>query len=287
MTMKDHALAYAQRGWAVFPLTPGMKIPIAGSNGLKDATTDPAIITAWWTRTPNANIGIATGKSSGVWVIDIDMKKGKDGAASLKAFAEQHADTPAPTQRVRTPSGGAHLYIAYDVRVPVRNRADVLTGVDIRGDGGYVVAPPSKTEAGVYAWAPDATDTPIASATSWYATLPTHHVTNKRVLGHGQAAKRDTSRLVSWDTVIDVRHGGLSLDDTTVGQKYVCRCPFHDDGTKSAFFMRKTESYGFLYCSACDASWATEEKPTELTRRIAAIEMRLQEIKEIKNANHR
>jgi len=287
MTTIEHALAYARMGWAVFPLAPGTKIPIAGSGGFKDATSDINAVTAWWTVTPDANIGIATGKASGFWVIDVDMKKGKDGAASLKAFAAQHSGIPAATRRVLTPSGGFHLYIAYDDRTPVRNRADVLVGVDIRGDGGYVVAPPSVTEIGAYRWASDAADVAIAPASSWYAALPTHSSERQHAVGHGRARKRDRSWRLAWDLVIDANSGPTVLDATTVGQKLVCRCPFHEDSMRSAFFFRKTPTYGFLYCSACDLSWATEEKPTQLTTRIAAIEARLQEIEEIRNGKQR
>ncbi len=286
MTMLECALAYAKCGWAIFPLTPGMKIPLAGSNGFKDASTDPETINRWWSEHPTANIGLATGKPSAVWVIDVDMKKGKDGKASLKAFAASHPGVPPMTKRVRTPSGGVHLYVAYDDTDPVRSRADILVGVDIRGDGGYVVLPPSKTDAGEYTWAPGADSTPVAVATSWYAALPRHTNERRAVFGHGVATKRDRSRRVAWNLGLDVRRGNdLTVEATIPGQKYICRCPFHDDQTKSAFFLRKSESYGFLYCSACDASWATEAKPTPLTNQIAAIEARLQRIKEIRDGN--
>lgn len=286
MNMLKQALAYAQQGWAVFPLTPLTKVPLVGSNGFKDATTNAGVITRWWSDNPMANIGLATGKPSGVWVIDVDMKKGKDGGSSLKAFAEQHTDTPTLTKRSRTPSGGVHMYIKYDHANPVQSRANVLVGIDIRGDGGYVVLPPSKTDVGEYAWASASDETPIAVATSWYATLPMHVSESHVSLGHGVAIKRDKSRRLPWNMPLDVRqHNDLTINDTSIGKKYICRCPFHEDRTKSAFFLRKTDSYGFLYCSACDASWATESKPTDTANQIAAIQKRLQEIKEIRNAN--
>lgn len=288
MNMMEQALAYARMGWAVFPLAPGMKIPISGSRGFKDATKDAATIIAWWTANPTANIGIATGKASGIWVADVDMKKGKNGAESLRVFAAGFPEQSPPTKTAHTPSGGLHLYLAYDERTPVGNRADVLVGVDIRGDGGYVVAPPSRTAGGVYAWSEDADATPAAVATSFYAALPTHQKEPRLGVGQGRALKRETSRSMPWDLAIDTqRDGNVALDATAVGQKYVCRCPFHEDRTRSAFFCRKTENYGFLYCSACDVSWATEEKPNHLTNRIAAISARLQEIEDIRNGKQR
>ena len=284
MSMLEHALCYARGGWAVFPLAQGTKVPLTGSNGFKDASTDTDIISRWWAETPAANIGMATGDLSGVWVIDVDIKKGKDGRASLKAYAEQFEEQPRPTRRVRTPSGGLHIYVAYDRARPIRSRANVLTGVDIRADGGYVVLPPSTTPLGAYEWAVDADEVAVAEATGWYAALPHHRAGQHVSAGHGAALKRDRSRLLSWDMVLNARRSrDITLDQTAVGQKYVCRCPFHDDRTSSAFFVRKSEGYGFLYCSACDASWATERRHSDVAKRIAAIELRLQQIQGIRN----
>ena len=130
------ALWYAQHGWPVFQLQPGMKTPYSGSRGFKDATTDPATITHWWTRNPNANIGIATGH--GFDVIDVDGPLGVrtwldmwDDIASLGIIGKVSTTRP----------GGIHLY------VPVSGRgckAGVYPGIDYRGAGGYVVAPPSR-----------------------------------------------------------------------------------------------------------------------------------------------
>ena len=71
----------------------------------------------------------------------------------------------------------------------------------------------------------------------------------------------------------------LTLEDTIVGTKYRCRCPFHDDKQASAFFLRKQIDYGFLYCSSCDASWATEPRVMSYDVEIAALEKRLAELK--------
>ena len=91
---------------------------------------------------PAAGIGLATGEGSGVWVLDLDVKNGVDGLASIA-----HMDIP-DTYTVETPSGGRHLYFLH--AEGVRNRAAVLPGVDVRGDGGYVVAAGSKTPIGGY-----------------------------------------------------------------------------------------------------------------------------------------
>lgn len=131
------ALWYASIGLPVFPLMPGQKQPWPRSKGCHDATTDPATINAWWAASPTSNVAIATGHL--LDVIDVD---GPTGAASWAGVQEG----PAIVGRVNTPRpGGAHLYIA---ATGSGNRAGMFAGVDYRGVGGYVVAPPSYLEAG-------------------------------------------------------------------------------------------------------------------------------------------
>lgn len=128
-------------GLAVFPLTPFDKVPLKGSNGFKDATRDQATIRAWWAAHPDANIGLPTGPVNGFFVVDIDPKKqGSDEWALLVAV---HGEPV--TRRVRTPSGGQHLYFRWPAAGGIQNGANVWRGIDVRGDGGYVVAPPSRT----------------------------------------------------------------------------------------------------------------------------------------------
>jgi hypothetical protein len=139
----EAATAYARRNWAVFPLRPRHKEPLVskrdGGNGCLDATTDDGIIRAWWTRYPAANIGIATGAASGFFVVDIDPKHG--GATELQRLSDKHGDL-FETLTVITGSGGLHLYYRH---VPWLGNsvARIGPGIDIRSDGGYIVAPPS------------------------------------------------------------------------------------------------------------------------------------------------
>jgi hypothetical protein len=113
-------------------------------NGFKDATTDPGVIRGWWARWPNANIGIATGKKSGIFIMDIDPRHG--GPASLG----EHAADPGTDLIVLTGGGGQHFYYAYDPKHPMESAIGVLPGIDVRGDKGYVVAPPSNHRSGGY-----------------------------------------------------------------------------------------------------------------------------------------
>src|ERR1700757_5358679 len=79
----DAALGYAARGWAVFPTAPGAKRPLT-AHGVKDATTDPVAILAWWSKWPDANVGIATGAASNLVVFDVDVKGDVDGTHAEK-----------------------------------------------------------------------------------------------------------------------------------------------------------------------------------------------------------
>jgi hypothetical protein len=133
-SLMDAALAYAAKGIPVFACGKDKK-PFRGSHGFKDATTDPKQIEQWWSARPYAMIGMPTGKASGFDVLDLDAKGGKNGFAHV---ADWERLTPTI---VMTPSGGAHLYFKAD---GVTCSADkIARGVDTRGDGGYVILPPS------------------------------------------------------------------------------------------------------------------------------------------------
>lgn len=151
-TMLTAALWYAGIGWPVFPLlAEGEIVPSTGEpsngkhpatrHGFKDASTDPAVITQWWTYAPNRNVGLATGVRFDV--IDIDVP---DGFATLERLSETDR---AVHGWVDTPSGGIHLYIT---PTGIPNKARWLPGTDYRGKGGYVVAPPSRVAAGAWQW---------------------------------------------------------------------------------------------------------------------------------------
>ena len=116
-------------------------------NGLKDATTDRYQIADWWRKWPDANVGIVTGAESGIVVIDIDPRH--DGDKSLDAIEANYGKLPA-TATVCTGGGGFHFYFQHPGGT-IRSRTDVFPGIDIKADGGYVVAPPSNhISGGVY-----------------------------------------------------------------------------------------------------------------------------------------
>jgi hypothetical protein len=137
------ALAYAEAGLQVFPLRPRTKVP-ATVDGLKAATRDPDVILNWWKRWPDANLGIRTGAESGLVVLDVDAQHG--GGKTLAGLEQQHGKLPRPHSL--TGGGGSH-YLFTHPGDEVRNSAGVLGhGLDVRGDGGYIVAPPSIHENG-------------------------------------------------------------------------------------------------------------------------------------------
>jgi hypothetical protein len=148
--MLAHALTYAALGWPVFPCKPGTKNP-ATPHGFKDATTDPAVITRWFEGTDN-NIGLATGPH--FWVLDIDPAKG--GEESLDALEAKQGRLP-NTLTAATRNGGTHLYFR-GVPGLKCSASKAGPGLDVRAEGGYVLAPPSYVPpdqpggTGAYSW---------------------------------------------------------------------------------------------------------------------------------------
>ena len=161
----DAALGYAARGWRVVPILPGEKRP-ALNDWVNKATTDTDLITEWWEAHPDHGIGLVTGRESGIFVVDID---GEKGAATLRELEAKHGNLP-PTFSVKT-GGGYHLYFRYP-DFEIRNDAAkrLGPGLDIRGEGGQVVAPPTIHPSGEpYRWLDEFGQ--IADAPEWLLDL--------------------------------------------------------------------------------------------------------------------
>lgn len=161
------ALGYSRRGFAIFPVQG--KIPLTG-HGCKDASKIDLAINRWWQQWPTANIGIATGNISGIWVLDVD---GEEGEISLRELENKHGALPETVQAI-TGGGGRHLYFSMPSDIKIPNSVKTLgAGLDVRSDGGYVVAPPSLHASGKrYCWSVDSASS-IASAPDWLLTLVT------------------------------------------------------------------------------------------------------------------
>ena len=183
----DLALSYAARGWPVFPCRAKEEMdPNTGeilsektpytSNGLKGASVNERIIREWWRRTPDAMVGVPTGRPTKVWVLDLDRKPGVgDGHDWLEDMEAEHGSLP-DTARAKTMGGGTHIF--FNHVEGIRNRGGLGVAVDVRGDGGYIVAPGSLAADGrSYEWLVDG---PIADAPEWLLALVlpppvTHH----------------------------------------------------------------------------------------------------------------
>lgn len=145
-TIGKAAIAYAQAGFAIFPLQPRSKEPFEGSHGFKDATTNVNKVYSWWKKCPDANIGMATGAASGgVFAVDVDDNhegNDVDGSDSLIEWEEANGELPKTREHV-TGSGGVHMLYRCPSGVSVRSTGDVIPSVQIKADGGYIVMPPS------------------------------------------------------------------------------------------------------------------------------------------------
>ena len=129
-------------------------------NGLKDATRDPDQITQWWRIWPAANIGLTTGRNAGVWVLDIDGPRGEESLAELESKIGTLS-----TRMHTTGSGGRHYLFAYPGGCEIRNKQHLFPGIDVRGEGGYIVYPPSVHASGkAYAIANDIPPQPAPEA---------------------------------------------------------------------------------------------------------------------------
>jgi hypothetical protein len=158
------ALRLAARGLAVFPCKPRDKTP-ATAHGLKDATTDAGVIRQWWQQEPYFNIAVATGAVSRVFAVDID---GLDAEFELRKLEAENGELPATVASIT--ARGRHLFFSWPDR-PVRNSAGkVAPGIDIRGEGGYAIVPPSVHPSGRrYCWSVDSGNA-FAPAPEWLLT---------------------------------------------------------------------------------------------------------------------
>lgn len=166
----EAALRYAAYGWYVFPThgiseRDGVRLCTCGRSpcdaagkhprtisGVKDATRDEATIRRWWQMWPDANVAVACGELSGIFVIDIDPRHG--GYGSLDEWETVREDGPLPrTLTSQTGGGGMHKFFLMPPDVAVPGRNPWIAGVDIKSNGGYVLAPPSTHLSGVgYDW---------------------------------------------------------------------------------------------------------------------------------------
>ena len=180
------ALGYAKKGIPVFPCN-REKRPIT-KNGFHSASTDPVLIKKWWKQNTTASIGIPTGDKSGVWVFDVDSYK-PGVTEALDNIIKANGPLP-ETKTQQTGGGGLQYFFRYPgFKIPSRN-GYIAPGIDVKGDGGYVIIPPSgHPSGGQYKWIDER---PSADAPQWLLDLvtgekPRKEAPQKPVNGNGSA----------------------------------------------------------------------------------------------------
>lgn len=192
------ALGYANQGFYVFPVhtmaegrctcdDPACNNPAKHpltKNGLLDATDNATVIRNWWMQAAQANVAIRTGPESRVWVLDLD---GAAGLADLETLEIQHGPLPTAPM-VLTGGGGRHVYFALPKDRNVQNRTQCHgMSIDVRGNGGYVIAPPSIHESGRrYDWERDIGEIDPPLAPAWLLKWVTNEGSHGQTLGAGK-----------------------------------------------------------------------------------------------------
>ncbi|MDX1812449.1 MAG: bifunctional DNA primase/polymerase [Gammaproteobacteria bacterium] len=170
MTNLEIALTYLSYHWSVIPIRSKEKIPLISWLEYQRRLPSEEEIRMWFAQWPDANIGIVTGVISGLVVLDVDPKHGGDESL-MKLVAEQKSLPD--SVKVATGGGGMHVYFSHPGGV-VHNKVDLMPGIDLRGDGGCIVAPPSLHKSGkLYQWQTDHAPDQIAIAAmpTWLQNL--------------------------------------------------------------------------------------------------------------------
>jgi hypothetical protein len=158
------ALTLAARGLSVFPCTPRAKTP-ATAHGVKDATKDPDMIRLWWHTVPDYNVAVATGSASSIFVVDLDSL---DAEGELRKLEFENGSLPCSVEVIT--ARGRHIYFKTPAATVCNSASRIAPGIDVRGEGGYVLVPPSVHPSGRrYCWSVDAANT-FADPPEWLLT---------------------------------------------------------------------------------------------------------------------
>ena len=251
MDMILAALALAKSGMHVFPIREGTKTGHRGK-WKELATDDPLLVTAHWTKHPGDNIGIACGPSR-LTVLDVDVKKGQVGPESLDSLEILYGSLPS-TLTATTASGGLHLYFKSPPSANTVNK--IGNGLDTRGEGGYVVAPPSiLSDGSMYKW--DETAPAWAEdAPTWLLELigaPREHDPDRDIPTvelDDEAAMARAERHLKRDATPAVE--GEGGNDVT----YTVSCAVRDMGISEAVCLELMDEH---YSPRCEPPWDPEE----------------------------
>lgn len=224
----ESALSLAQEGMPVFPLVPGGKTPLT-PNGFKDATTDADQITLWWTANPEANIGMLT---AGLLVLDVDSKNGKDGFKELEKLEATHGALPA-TLTQTTPNSGRHYIFNAPADGTVGSRVNCpAEGLDIRGDGGYIVIAPSVINGVAY----QLIAAPIADAPAWLVEQVRNHRAALKSVSNGDRISEGSRNADLFAIAMECNRNGLeeaaALEELLIKNVQLCNPPLGEDEVK-------------------------------------------------------
>ena len=237
-TTAQSALDYAARGWAVIPLRPGEKRPLIRWDEFQRRRPTTIEVAEWFRRWSGANVGIITGVVSHILVLDIDPQHGGDD--SLAKLEALHGPLP-DTVALDTGGGGWHLYLQHPGGA-VHNRVALMEGVDLRGDGGYVVAPPSFHPCGAqYRWREGRgpTEIKLAAMPPWLAELveqsghraghPLPHWRNLVREGVSEGQRNNTVASLTGHLLWHGVDADVALELMLSWNRIRCRPPLSDD----------------------------------------------------------
>jgi hypothetical protein len=230
--LRDTAIAYAERGWPVLPLVPHAKTPLV-ARGLLDASIDLDTVNRWWSRWPNANIGLRTGVAFDV--LDVD---GDTGQASYLNLTPEGYVGFGPISR--TKNGYHHLFLPSQSS----NRQGFLPGLDWRGTNGYIVAPPSIHPSGfVYYWQANPERHTLTVAPDW---LTPHVLAYKPPVEYESIIPNPHDPL---NNILDAAVA-IGLAPVRKGSRYVVACIFHDGDREASLTLYPDQRF---FCYGCGA----------------------------------
>lgn len=234
----DAALRYLARGWIPLPIASRSKRPLIAWLDLQERKPVEAEVRGWYAAWPGAGVAIVTGAASGLVVLDVDPAHGGD--ESLAALEQVHGTLP-PTVEAVTGGGGRHLYFTHPGG-DIRNRTGLAPGLDLRADGGIVIAPPSMHPSGrPYRWREGRSpaDIPLASPPDWLVGREDdedhplgHPMSHWRALARdGVDAGRRNATIASFTGHL-LWHGidlEVALELMLAWNRFRCRPPLADD----------------------------------------------------------